>query len=199
MILSLPFHPDLPADYDRFAAHLKRKGSMPHHTLMVVALQQHEEEAFSFAMGLANSFQRNFLVAVPTEHETFLRSSNRLFKAACKALHEYAPGREEIADPAMVYFDPTWRPVRNRWLDELQSEYYFANGPTVFGNFEDGIPTGPIVLSKEYPAKSRLIDFIPGDIHWRKYLASEMVNFGVKTDAIGPHEAAYIRPYTPEK
>lgn len=198
MILSIPFHEDSPVDFEKFAAHLKRKGHMPNHVLMVVCLAQHEEKAFSFAMGLAGYFARHFMVVVPKEKETVLRSSNRLFKAACKALHEYEPKKNELQDPPMCYYDPSWRPVKNGWLDMLQSEYYFANGPTVFGSLEPR-SVGPVIFSKEYPAKSRLLDFLPDNAHWRKYLASEMVNFGVKTDAIGTSEAAYIRPYTPEK
>lgn len=200
MILCLPFHPSSPVDYDKFAGHLKRKGSMPNHTLLVVTLQQHEEQAFSFAMGLAGMFHRHFLSVVPDDRGTTLKHSNRMFLAACKALHEYAPDRKEIADPAMLYYDPSWRPVKNRWLDELQAEYYFQNAPVVFGNLVDGSPVeGPVILAKSYPAKSRLLDFLPDNEHWRKYLASEMVNLGVKTDAIGSQEAAYIRPYAPEK
>ena len=200
MILCLPYHASLPCDFKKLVSHLKSKGSHPSHSLMIVCNHRHEEAAFSVAMGLTKLFARQEMVIIPDEEqETMLRASNRLFKAAMKAFHDYKSQPPEHPNPAMCYYDPTYRPVINRWLDGLQSDYYLQGGPTVMARFADEITVGPVVFGPQFPRQSKLIDFVPDTIHWRRYLASEIVNFGVGTGIIGDDAESYIRPYNPEK
>lgn len=199
MILCIPYHPSLPLDYKKLASHLKTKGSHPSHSLMVVCNYRHEEEAFSFSMGLAKLFARQELVVTPDyPDEAPVRASNRLFAAAMKAFHKYVSQPPEHPTPAMLYYDPIYRPVKNRWLDDIQSEYYLKDAPMVLANFVKGLTVGPVVFGSKYPKSSKLIDFVPETTHWRRYLASELVKDGVETEAFGESADAYIRPYTPE-
>jgi hypothetical protein len=204
MLLAIPYHPSTPADYADFSVHLRKKGTNPSHSLVVVCRREHEDEAFTFAHSLSSSFHRHFLAVIPDLQETMLDTSNRMFKEAVKFHFNYATDGNEMADPPMAYFDVTWRPTKSRWLDELQSDYFLKGAPTIFANFapqEPGppAPTGPLVLAKDYTTKSKLLDFIPQSLHWRNYLAWEMSNLGVACTAVGPADPAYIRPFTPRK
>lgn len=201
MILCLPYHASIPCDFKKLVSHLKSKGSNPSHSLMVVCNYRHEEAAYSIAMGLAKQFPRQEMVVIPDdEKETLLKASNRMFKAAMKALHDYKSQPPEHSNPAMCYYDPCYRPIINRWLDGLQSDYYLLGGPAVLARFGEGMTTvGPVVFGPQFPRESKLIDFIPDTIHWRRYLASEIVKLGVETGVIGDDAESYIRPYNPEK
>lgn len=200
MILTIPYNPSLPGGYDKLVSAILRNGRHPLHTLFVTALPQHEDGAFELAMKLKDQFGRYFAVTVPppVKSETAIQSSNRAFLAALDALRTYGPGEEEMPEPVMLYFDPTWRPTKKRWLDEFQAEYYIAGAPTTFGNFqtsgEKARVVGPVAIKRVFLKKTKLLDFIPDRTHWRDYLAWEIVNNGVKAEAFGRILPAYIRP-----
>jgi len=205
MILCIPYHPRI-TDYAKFSLALRKLGTNPSHSLMVVSLRDHEEVAFEFLMGLQDGYLSAKSVVMPDlPRETPLQFSNRCFLAAMKALHDHIPGPSEHPKPVMLYFDPAWRPFTNRWLDELQGEYYIKGAPLVMARFEpreDGTPAtaGPVMFAKGYPAHSRLMDFLQDSgKHWREYFAWEMFNVSVKTDTIGRKKAASIRPAPTEK
>lgn len=74
----------------------------------------------------------------------------------------------------MLYFDPTYRPVSQFWLDNLQANYFRSGAPEVFGKFVNGLPIGPIILNMHYVNTSTLREFLPSNTHWRNFLAAEM-------------------------
>lgn len=199
MLLAIPYNATLPGGYDRLTDALKRSGRHPNHTLVVISTVEHEEGAFEFAMGLKDFFGRYFAVTLPDQKETMLRGSNRIFRAAMTALHEYRPLPNENQEPVMLYLDPTWRPTQKRWLDEFQTEYYFAGAPLIYGRItregKKARVDGPVAINARFLQRSTLIDFVPDDVHWRDYLAWEMFNVSVKAPAIGKILPAYIRPY----
>lgn len=205
MILCIPFHPRI-TDYAKFALALRKFGTNPSHSLMVISNREHEEAAFEFQMGLVDGFLSGKSVVVSDiTGETPMQFTNRMFLAAMKALDSHIPGPSEHPKTVMVYFDPTWRPYTNRWLDDLQGEYYLNGAPLVMARFEprgDGLPVtaGPVMFAKGFPKHSRLTNFlIDSGKHWREFLAWELVNSSVKTDTIGRNKAASIRPQPTEK
>jgi len=204
MLLAIPYHPAMPSDYTDFSVSLRKKGTNPGHSIVVISRREHEEEAYAFAHSFATSFHRHFLAVIPDLDETLLETSNRMFKEAVKFHLNYKIEGNEMPNPPMTYFDVTWRPMRARWLDELQSDYFLKGAPTVFAKFapeEPGppAPIGPVVLAKDFATKSKLLDFVPPSHHWRNYLAWEMRNLGVACDAFGDADPAYVRPFTPKK
>ena len=205
MILCIPYHPRI-TDYAKFSHALRKLGTNPSHSLMVISTREHEEAAFEFQMALVDGFLSAKSVVLPDlPRETPLNITNRLFLGAMKALDEHVPGPSEHPKPVMLYFDPTWRPFTNRWLDDLQAEFYLKGAPLVVAKFDvkdDGLPvsTGPVLFSKGFPKHSKLMPFlIDSGQHWRNYLAWELVNSSVKTDTIGRNKAASIRPAPIEK
>jgi hypothetical protein len=202
MILATPFHPALPVDYEGLALHLRRKGTNAGHALVVLCRREHEDKAFEFGHGLSALFHRQFIHTLPDLSGNGIQVANRFLLAALEFLRSYVPGSGEIPDPALLLFDPTWRPQANRWLDELQADYYLRGARDVMACFEGSDPpvtAGPVVFGRDFVTRCTLLDFLPADTHWRHYLAWEMFNLGVKTDAIGRKEPAFIRPHTPKK
>lgn len=200
MILAIPYNPNLPGGYDRITSSILRNGKHPNHTLFVVALPQHEDGAFALAMKLKDHFGRHFAITVPSPRhpETKIQASNRTFLAALDALKTYVPSENENAEPVLLYFDPTWRPTKARWLDELQADYHLAGTPVIYGNFnaqgDNAKIEGPVVISRRFFGKTILVDFIPHDTHWRNFLAWEMIKNGLQAEAFGKVLPAYIRP-----
>lgn len=198
MILTLPFNPTLPGGYDKLATALLRYGRHPAHTLFVIARQEHEDPAFEFAMKVRNQFGRYFAITVPDQRETALKASNRMFVAALDALRQYAPAAHENPEPVMLYFDPTWRPTKARWLDEFQSDYYLAGAPSTFGNWkvkgDAARVEGPVAISRKFLNQTKLLDFLPDTTHWREFLAWEIINNGLQSEAFGRVAPSYIRP-----
>jgi len=205
MILCIPYHPRI-TDYAKFSLALRKLGTNPSHSLVVISNREHEEAAFEFQMGLVDGFLSGKSVVVPDiPGETPMQFTNRMFLGTMKMLDEHVPGPSEHPKPVMVYFDPTWRPFTNRWLDDLQGEYYLKGAPLAMARFEtreDGLPVtaGPVLFAKGFPKHSKLKNFlIDSGKHWREFLAWEIVNVAVKTDTIGRNKAASIRPLPAEK
>lgn len=203
MILTIPYNPSLPGGYEKFVASIMRNGKHPGHTLFVTALPQHEDGAFDLSMKLKDYFGRFFAIQVeaPAKPETPVQASNRAFLAALHALQSYEPLPNEMPEPVMLYMDPTWRPTKQRWLDEFHTEYYIKGTPVTFGNFEtrgdQARVVGPVVISRRFLGLTKLLDFLPADTHWRGFLAWEFVNHGLQAEAIGRTLPAYIRPFDP--
>lgn len=204
MIFTIPYNPTLPGGYDKLAAAINRNGSHQSHTLFVTALPQHEDGAFDLAMKIREQFGRHFAVTIPAppQPESAIAASNRAFLAALDALRNYEPAKHEMQEPVMCYHDPLWRPTRPRWLDEFQTEYYVLGAPTTFGNFKklkNGTAkvVGPVVISRKFLKMTKLLDFPMGDTHWRNFLAWEIINNGLQSEALGEKLPAYIRPFAP--
>ena len=200
MILTIPYNPTLPGGYDKLVSSITRFGKHPMHTLFVVSLPQHEDGAFDLAMRLREYFGRYFAVTVPAaaQPESGTHLSNRMFTAAVDALRSYEPTEQEMPDPVMLYHDPLWRPMKVRWLDEFQAEYYIAGAPDTFGLFQSkgdkARVEGPVAVSRKFLAKTDLLPFLSGETHWREFLAWEFIRNGLPSTAIGRTLPAYIRP-----
>ena len=198
MILTIPYNPTLPGGYDKLTSAILRYGRHPNHTLFVAAKEEHEDGAFAMAMKLKEQFGRYFAITVPDRQETGLRASNRMFTASLDALRAYEPTEEETHDPVMFYFDPSWHPRKARWLDEFQAEYYLAGAPVTFGNFvrrgTSARIDGPVAIHRRFLSETKLLDFLPQDTHWREFLAWEIINNGLQSEALGQTPPAYIRP-----
>ncbi len=201
MIVALPYSPDLPGGYDRFVSAITRYGKHPSHTLFVIAKEEHTDGAFELAMRLKEQFGRYFAISLDERRETRLQESNRMFLTALNALKEYQPTENEMPEPTMIYFDPTWRPMKQRWLDEFQMEYHLAGAPATFGCFQTkggkGKILGPVAINRRWLGITKLLDFLPANTHWREFLAWEIINNGLQSPAIGQLLPAYIRPFAP--
>lgn len=197
MILCIPYSPTLPRGYDKLVGAISRNGKHPAHTLFVISESAHDDAAFQLAMKLRDYFGRYFAITVPSQPESMVMTSNRMFIAATEALKNYAPAAHEMQEPVMLYFDPTWRPTKPRWLDEFQTEYYIRGAPTTFGNFRKDKVVGPLAIKRDFIGKSSLLRFLSGKAHWREFLAWELINNGVQAEALGRILPAYIRPFDP--
>jgi len=202
MLLAFPVLPT--QDNTAIAGVLRRRGSGQNHTLVVISRAEDEDIAFKFATELEDGFHRTLTVTVTKEGTSGIHNSNLVFREAMRVLTTYVPDRKEMADPALMYFDPSYRPVKNHWLDSIQAEYYLNNAPVVFGRTAPdatGAPVmqGPVVFSREFPKKSGLLDSLPENTHWRQYLCWELNNHAVKTNLIGAVDPAIIRPHLAKK
>ena len=199
MILCIPYNPSLPGGYDKLVSGIVRYGKHPAHTLFIVAKAEHEEGAFTMAMQLKDHFSRYFAITVPDQPEAPIRNSNRMFVAAMDALRSYKPLALEMPQPVMLYFDPSWRPTQDRWLDKFQAEYYISGAPTTFGSFKTtgtAKVIGPVAISCKFLRETKLLNFLPETVHWREFLAWEIINSGLQAEALGRILPAYIRPFT---
>lgn len=194
MILTIPYNPTIPGGYDKLTSAILRYGRHPNHLLFVAAKEEHEDGAFALAMKLREQFGGYFAVTVPNRQETGLQASNRMFVAALDALRDHVPSYGEMPDPVMLYFSPSWHPRKPRWLDEFQAEYYLSGAPMTFGCFGKGKVDGPVAISRRFLAETKLLRFLPQDKHWREFLAWEIINNGLQSEALGQSLPAYIRP-----
>lgn len=189
MLVAIPFIPQV-TDYDNLVAEIKKRGSLSNHSLLVLTEYENEGQAYVFASKLSEHFGEWKTQVLPETKRRSVKLSNDMFQAAVRA-SQSLPGSAENLAPAMMYFDPGYRPQRNGWLDEIQSDYYLKQAPQVFGASTpagDGAKrfNGPLVLSKTYGAESGLLDFLPDTVHWRVHLSWEFTNNSVETKLIGP-------------
>jgi len=156
-------------DYDNLAAAIIKAGANTHHTLATIALQSNDEEAYQFADSLIDFYGKHVKITLEDRPAKPNELANRFFNAACKAY-------QKSGDPKfpMLYLDPSYRPTSQFWLDNLQANYFRSGAPEVFGDFVNGIPVGPIILSMRYVTTSTLRQFLPTNTHWRSFLAAEM-------------------------
>jgi len=172
-----------------------KAGTNPNHTLAVISFRQHDEGAYLFGNSVSDYFGRHMKLTVTSEPGSAAQAANQFFTSTLRAFQKYKPKAHEPDDLPLLYFDPTYRPTSARWLDDLQASYYREGAPMVFGNFgENGVPVGPIVLSRNFRKKSSLLDFLPENTHWRSYLAWELSKNSVKASCIGSHESAILQP-----
>jgi hypothetical protein len=156
-------------DYSSLSTAIAKAGMNQHHTLATIALQSNDEEAYTFAESLVDFYGKHVKITLEDRPTTTYERANRFFNAACKAY-------QKSGDPKfpMIYFDPTYRPTSQFWLDNLQANYFRSGAPEVFGNFVNGLPVGPIILNMHYVNTSTLREFLPANTHWRNFLAAEM-------------------------
>lgn len=165
MTLTIPISTGL-TDYAALAKTIAKLGTNPKHTLTTLATPEDDTVAYEFLNTLADCFGslKRVVIQNPTSN-----LANQFFRAA---IDSYLP-----TDPKypMLYFDPTERPLVPHWLDVLQSNYFHCATPEIFGKFLSGTPTGSILFNMNYFKTSTLLDFIPPNTHWRKFLGGEML------------------------
>lgn len=156
-------------DYDDLTAAIIKSGVNQHHTLVTISLQSADDMAYEFADSLVDFYGKHVKITLEDRPCRPAELANRFFNAACKAFQK--SGGEKYP---MLYFDPTYRPTTQFWLDNLQANYFRSGAPEVFGNFENGLPVGPIILNMRYVTTSTLRQFLPINTHWRGFLSAEM-------------------------
>lgn len=197
MILAIPFHPSAPVDYNQVVSDIKRLAGNGSHTLLVISRPTDEQQGLDMVISLSQSFGRHYNAVLQQEGSTALQTANMLFATATRFLARYAPKAGEPSEVPLLYLDPTWRPKGKFWLDKLQSEWFLRGKPPVMGN--PGDPENPdfrggVILGKSYAASSALIDQMPDNQHWRKFLAWELFRNAVVTESIGDTNAAVLQP-----
>jgi len=212
VILAFPLHSSLPVNYDDFGDELKRRGTNKGHSVLVIARPEDEEAAVDLGMELGKNFSGHAVEILPATGLRTIEASNRFFQTALRSLvakprSGHAKKKPPIGGPTvqpenapMLYLDPRYRPNKTKWLDELQSEYFAAGAPAVMCGpvLDVNRPDfGPAILvNKNYPMESGLLDFLDGTVHWRKFLASELINRAVFTEklGIGAESLLQLRP-----
>lgn len=195
MILATPFLPGL-TDYDLYAKEIRRRGNLLNHTHVVISRAEDESDAFLFGEQMSDLFFRSHTSVLQDQARTGHQLSTDMLKAATKFAATYQTKEGELPDPAVIYMDPTYRPLDQGWLDLIQSTYYLKQAPLVFGriaNPDVATVLGPVVFSKDFYHKSGLLHFVPHNIHWREYLKHEISQFGVDTKLIGSSVETILR------
>jgi len=197
MVICIPFHPNL-TDYRQLAAELKKRGNLSNHVLLVISEAEHEDEAYQFGTEVADLFLKSLSKTLPAVERRKAQLANDLFITAARFVYRYKAQDDEIPDPALLYFDPTFRPTKSGWLDAIQSEYYLMQAPQIFGaatvDTEGAkIFNGPLVISKEFAPNSGLLDFIPENVHWRTHLRWELTKNSRETRLIGPGAESVLK------
>lgn len=203
MIFATPFHPSL-TDFADYAKVLKRRGPLLSHIHLVVTTEAHQDEAYDFGEITSDLFLRSVHVVLPKLDRTRNATANDMFRSALRFATRYEAKPNELADPALLYSDPSYRPAKTGWLNTIQSEYYLRGAPTVMAateEYSDGLPLirGPVIFSKDFPKKSGLLDFVPPTVHWRLHLRWEMARDFAETKLFGRHADSVLRqPATPK-
>jgi hypothetical protein len=168
MTLTVPISAGL-TDYATLAKTIAKLGTNPKHTLTTLATPEDDFLAYQFLETLDDCFGKLKRVIVTNADGSLADRANRFLRAA---IDSYLPTDERYP---MLYFDPTERPLVPHWLDVLQSNYFHCATPEIFGKFLSGTPTGSILFNMNYFKTSTLINFIPPNTHWRKFLGGEML------------------------
>lgn len=197
MIVFIPYVKDA-TKYADLAAAIKTHGNNANHHLVVVTTPEDEPEAYKFGDSIADNFMdAKTLTLKEGAVRTPIKMANEMFQLACAYTAKFKIGKGEVADPPMMYFDPTYRPVEEGWLAKIQSEYYTKNAPIAFGDFRTDdqmapVPHGPVMLSKKFQSESGLLSYLNGTVHWRKFLKWEFKD-GVNTTLIGQGKDSVLK------
>lgn len=197
MIIATPFIPGL-TNYSLLADAYKRRGTMHYHVHLVLSEKPAEEEAFEFGKECADVFHSSKFIALPEANRRKYQLANDLFAKAVRFAENYVPGADESPSDMLLYMDPIYRPTKQNWITTLTSEFHFRNNPLVMskaesGEGEDRVFEGPVILRKDFGKKSALLDYLPPETLWRKYLRSELGKNHVSTHLIGGNPDAVLR------
>lgn len=196
MLTILPYIPNV-TDYDNLAAEMKKRGNLLNHPLLVISEPEHEDAAYLIGAKLADLFSNTKSAVLPDAPRRPVQLANDLFLMAVRVSQSLATS-PEAQDPAILYYDPQYRPTKTGWLDAIQSEYYLMRAPHIYGastKDDEGalIFNGPVVLSRKYGRESGLLDFLPENVHWRTHLRWEFTNNSVNTKLIGPGAESVLK------
>ena len=202
MIIAFAYVPEL-TNYKDLTKAINAQGQLQGHQLYVVCREEDETKANSFADSLADTFGRAHIAVLPAATRTPVQLANEFFRSACRFMWSFKPASaEEDPEPVLLYFDPTYRPVKPLWANTLQSSHYLFRKP-VTGDFQpdaDGaqVPQGPLIVSKQFVNASGLIDSLGASEHWRLRLKWEFSKNFLSTNLIGKSsEAVLAKKKTP--
>src|SRR6478736_1116746 len=193
MLLAIPYHSGSPVNYANVGKVLRKTSGNARHTLLVIARPCDEDEAFKFANSCHLFGDIQFVLTLK-DGENPTEGANLMLQTALRFHREYVvqptlPG--EVPNPPMAYLDPKWTPKADRWLDQIQAEFFQNGAPDIMG---DHLGSGAIswadkpdfnalvVFGPDYFAKSALVPFLDTSTHWRRFLAWEMVRNSVVID-----------------
>lgn len=210
MIIAIPVLPDA-TDYSNLASDLIAAGPYVGHVLLVAASQDHHDEALDLLEALREHFTSAHLSVAPPNLEGSVLESC-LFQDICRWAANYTPAPGEIAQPPVLYFDPTYRPTKQSWAGFLQSDYYKRPG-SIVGQFEplddvqievakgqfitqEGgfLSKGPLMLPQSFAQTSTLLSNIPAQVGWRSWLRFELYVAHSDTETIGTGDEALLSP-----
>jgi len=196
VIVSIPYFPDL-TDYKSLSKAINANGQLQGHQLHVVCREEDETKANSFADSLVDTFGRAHIAVLPATNRGPVQLANEFFRSACRFMWNFKPtSPEEEPEPVLLYFDPTYRPIKPLWANTLQSSHYLFRKP-VTGDFQlddEGaqVPQGPLIISKDFVNKSGLIDSLGASQHWRLRLKWEFTKDFLSTNLIGKGQEAVL-------
>lgn len=202
MLISLPVHNSTPG-IASFADDIKRKGSLQDHSIRIFSTREDGDLAFQIADSLSDHFRSVTTQTLPPAKRNGIKLANDMFLAAFKWQFNYKPAEGEIKDPPMLYLDPTYRPVANNWVDQLQAEFYLRDAPAVMarvmvdgGVSDKQVKTtlGPVILGSKFLRDCTLVDFLDDREHWRTRMWRELVRDCHNTLQIGHGSKSLLKP-----
>ena len=131
-----------------------------------------------------------------------IKLANDMFLAAFKWHFKFKPESDEVSDPPMMYFDPTYRPSAMNWVDQIQAEFYLKDSPAVLAKTltEGKGPTfsrttvGPVVIGRKFLRDCTLIDYLDDREHWRIRMRHELAKDCQETQQIGNSQKSLLKP-----
>jgi len=198
MIVYIPFHPEVP-NIGTLAETLLKRGQCDNHTLVVVAHRQYEPGASDFRNEVADLWSDASVVVTDAIDGGLVAMANSLFRTTISHFKNRAPKASEPEATPMLYFDPSWLPSKNGWLDAIQSEFFYKGLPQVLANTTpnargEKITQGPVLFSREYVKNTALVPHLPANIHWRIYLRHEIAVVEMESETISTGSRSVIRP-----
>lgn len=201
MIVICPISTKSPG-IEKFAADLKKKGSLPEHILHLVSLRGGEDEDMAYKIGdeLAGSFQRVTTETVlpnPAKGQSGLAWANQMFVTAMRFFEGYEYRPNEVPEAPMLFLPTNFRPVTNGWLNDLQSEFFLKGAPPAMGRTttsgKDRVTVGPVIFGRKCIGKLPTINTLDGKTHWRDWMKFEIAAGFHETKAIGPGSKSLLK------
>lgn len=187
------------ADYKTLAANMRKCGPLVTHIHRVVSSVDDQDAAFAFGEEVGDLFMKSSHVAIVPSAAGRINLANEMFRSAVRWVAGYQSAEGEIPNPPALYMDPTYRPLRAGWLDTIQTEFYMRGAPMTMGELghdDEGaaVYTGPFVFSRNFASNSSLVNFLPPDVHYRKYMRWEFSKNPLATALIGATADSVLRP-----
>jgi hypothetical protein len=183
------------------AADFMRKGKLEAHHLRVVSRREDEELAFKIASAMSDHFLKVTTHTLAERKRSAIGLGNDMFRAAFQFLRDHRSALGELQDPPLLYFDPSYRPSSNGWVDTLQAEFYLRQSPLSMGRTLPGkepksrVYVGPVLFSRAF-ADTEALNLLDEAFPWRERLQWLLAKDSVETKLIGPGNKSVIRQKT---
>lgn len=192
MTLTIPYHPAYAEHYPEFADAVISRGVFTSHSVNVIAMES-QSSATDFLTQMLKRFQRGYMTWVPEIPEPPAAVANRLFQTAVMSAKD--PRYIHASESIVLYMDPTWRPLKNRWMDLVLQAWNIRNRPmAMFSRDPKLVQSGPVLLHPEFEQRSVLFKFLSHDQHWRNYLAGEFRANGITSGTFGKSRRCAVAP-----